>query len=114
MSFILKSLNDNSVFYFVLKYEAIFFDIVLPSLAELWRCTFPILGSLIPIILFQFRVEPSGMAFDLVLDLPLTIGTIPIASAYHPFQQPGASAPPAPWMPDYGSTQQGKTHLSTR
>ena len=113
MSFILKSLNDNSVFYFVLKYEAIFFDIVLPSLAEHWRSTLPILGSLIPIILFQFRVEPSGMAFDLVLDLPLTIGTIPIASAYHPFQQPGASAPPAPWMPDYSSTQQGKTHLST-
>ena len=54
----------------------------------------------------EFRVKASGMAFDLVLDLPLTIGTIPMASAYNPFQTPDASAPPAPWMPDYGSNKQ--------
>ena len=52
----------------------------------------------------QFRVEPSGWTLD--FDLPLIIGTIPEASAYDPFQQPEASAPPAPWVPDYDSTEQ--------
>ena len=36
-------------------------------------------------------MDPSGVGFDLVLGVPITIGTIPLRSM---FQQGGAAAPP--------------------
>ena len=38
--------------------------------------------------LFQFHVSPSGVGFDLVLRIPVVIGTIPLREAFSNFSQP--------------------------
>jgi hypothetical protein len=39
------------------------------------------------LFLMQFRVDPSGLGFDLVIDVPLLIGTVPLANR-NPYQVP--------------------------
>ena len=47
-------------------------------------------------MLWQFRVDPGGMSFDLCLQLPIVIGTIPLRSTFNNFQSsPAASNTPS-------------------
>ena len=42
---------------------------------------------------FQFEVDPGSMAFDLDIDVPLLIGTIPLMSTFSDFAQQPPSQP---------------------
>ena len=42
---------------------------------------------------FQFEVDPGSMAFDLDIDVPLLIGTVPLRSTFSDFAQAPPSAP---------------------
>ena len=43
-------------------------------------------------IFWQFRVDPGGMSFDLCLELPIMVGTIPLRSTFNSFQSSPASS----------------------
>jgi hypothetical protein len=47
----------------------------------------PMTMPLFFLFLMQFRVDPSGLGFDLVIDVPLLIGTVPLANR-NPYQVP--------------------------
>ena len=44
----------------------------------------------------QFRVEPSGIGFDLKVVVPIVIGTIPLRSTFSQFQRTPTPPPPPP------------------
>jgi len=47
-----------------------------------------------------FRVDPSGMGFDLKVELPIVIGTIPLRSTFSQFERaPVPPPPPQPSLP---------------
>jgi len=50
--------------------------------------------------IIEFRVDPSGIGFDLKLELPIVIGTIPLRSTFNSFRpSPSSDTPTAPLLP---------------
>jgi len=47
----------------------------------------------------EFRVDPSGIGFDLVLKAPIVIGSIPLISTFNNFRRPSASPSITPSAP---------------
>ena len=48
---------------------------------------------------FKFRVEPSGMSFDLKVVVPVVIGTIPLRSTFSQFRPTPTITPISPTAP---------------
>ena len=57
---------------------------------------------IIILIRLEFRVDPSGIGFDLVNEIPITIGTIPLRKVFQAWPnynpQPPQYNPPAEGM----------------